>query len=105
MDRRIETRVVETGKVDLTTIIQKNACEVWWISVSTKTNNSEGLVTIHDGFDAAGSKKWKHQLFTSAHFNFVPPIPCDQGITVVSNSNVEYYTIAFRPKSWKKEPQ
>jgi len=103
MDRRIETRVIDTGDAALTTIIQRDACEVWWISVSEKTANTKGLIQIYDGFDASGKLQWQLEPAYARHCNFAPPIPCDQGITVYNDANIAAYTIAFRPKSWRKE--
>jgi len=103
MDRRIETRVIDTGDAALTTVIQKNACEVWWISVSYSGTQAAGLIRIYDGFDTSGKLEWQSEPLTSIHHNFIPPIPCDQGITVSNDASIASYTIAYRPKNWRKE--
>lgn len=103
MDRRIETRVVDTGDAALTTLIQKDACEVWWITVSAATILTKGLIKIYDGFDTNGKLEWQLEPAYSKHCNFIPPIPCDYGITVYNDANIASYTIAYRPKSWRKE--
>ncbi len=103
MDRRIETRVVEGTAADLTTIIQKNACEVWWITVTPKTAGTMTAVRIYDGFDTGGKQQWHaHSSYCRQH-NFIPPIPCDYGLTVCCDAETECYTIAYRPKGWPKE--
>jgi len=103
MDRRIETRVVDTGDAALTTVIQKDACEVWWLIASIKTPGTKGLLQIYDGFDRNGKLQYQHEPGYEVDHNFIPPIPCDQGITVYNDASIANYTIAFRPKSWKKE--
>lgn len=102
MDRRIETRVIDTGGVAATTLIQKDACEVWWITVSDKSADHAGELKLYDGFDADGKLKWQWEGIESKTHNFVPPIPCDQGIYIVSDDRVYSYTIAYRPKKWRK---
>ncbi|MBA7567055.1 hypothetical protein ES708_08755 [subsurface metagenome] len=103
MDRRIETRVVDTADAALTTIIQKDACEVWWISVSEKTPATKGLIQIYDGFDTQGKLQWQLEPSYTRNYKFIPPIPCDQGITVYNDANIASYTIAYRPKRWPRE--
>jgi len=103
MDRRIETRVVDTADAELTTIIQKDACKVWWITVNI-TKAQSGVLKIYDGFDTNGKLEWQFEGATEPHHcNFIPPIPCDMGITVYNDASIASYTIAFRPKSWRKE--
>ena len=103
MDRRIETRVIDTGGAALTTIIQKDACEVWWITVSG-IQAVACVIKIYDGFDAHGKLQWQCEPIGEAvTHNFIPPIPCDQGIFVYNDGDIKCYTIAFRPKSWRKE--
>jgi len=103
MDRRIETRVVDTGGGAKTTLVQKDACEVWWITVSPETVDTAGVVKIYDGFDAEGKLEWQLETGRAGTHNFVPPIPCDQGIFVSSDANIASFAIAFRPKKWSKE--
>lgn len=103
MDRRIETRVVITGGEALTTLIQKDACEVYWISMCLTGWQKEGRLTLYDGFDANGKLQWCITYRGGGHFNFIPPIPCDYGLTVVNNKDIETYTIAYRGKGWPRE--
>jgi len=103
MDRRIETRVIDTAGAALTTLIQKDACEVWWITVSPETLGTKGSLKIYDGFDATGKPEWQIESGYARQNNFIPPIPCDYGITVYNDANIACYTIAFRPKTWPRE--
>lgn len=103
MDRRIETRVVDTGDAALTTIIQKDACQVWWITVSEKTTGTKGLIKIYDGFDVHGKLQWQLEPGYSRNYNFIPPIPCDQGLTIYNDANIASYTVAYRGKGWPRE--
>lgn len=105
MDRRIETRVIDTADGALTTIIQKNACVVWWISFSPKTAGTAGVIKIYDGFDTNGKLQWQHEPSIAAIANFIPPIPCDMGITVYNDASIASYTIAYSGKSWPREPK
>jgi len=102
MDRRIETRVVDTGGAAATTLIQKDACEVYWIMASLETPGTQGLLQIYDGFDVAGKLQWQHEPGYEVDHNFIPPIPCEQGLTVYNDSNIACYTIGYRPRSWNK---
>lgn len=103
MDRRIETRVIDTAGAAATNLIQKDPCEVYWISVSPETANTKGLIQIYDGFDAGGKLKWQQEPAYSRQYNFIPPIPCDQGIFIYNDANIACYTVAYRPKKWRKE--
>ena len=102
MDRRIETRVIDTGGAPSTTLIQKDASEVWWITVSPETLATAGVIIIYDGFDATGKLKWQLESGFGLTHNFIPPIPCDYGICVTTDANIASFTIAFRPKSWSR---
>jgi len=62
-----------------------------------------GMLRIYDGFDAGGKLQWQLEPGYSRNYNFIPPIPCDQGITVYNDANIASYTIAYRPKKWRKE--
>lgn len=104
MDRRIETRVVDTvAGTKLTALIQKDPCEIWWITVSEETSGTKGLIQIYDGFDANGKLRWQLEPGYSRNYNFIPPIPCDMGIYVVNDANIASYTIGYRPKGWPRE--
>jgi len=103
MDRRIEVRTIDTGGVMLTTIIQKDACEIWWITVNAQTINTQGTLIIYDGFDVYGKLVWQIEPAYSRHHSFLPPIPCDQGITIYNDTHIASYTVGYRPKGWPKE--
>lgn len=100
-DKRIESRYVDGGAA-LTTLIQKDAVKVYWITVFPQTLNTIGVITIYDGFDAAGKVKWQLETGVVKHCLFSPPIPCDQGLFIGSDANVGGYTIAYRPVKWRK---
>jgi len=102
MDRRIETRVIDTAGAATTTLIQKDACKAWWITVSPETLGTAGVIKIYDGFDANGKLKWQLESGSGLTHNFIPPIPCDQGIYVTTDNKIASYAIAYRPKSWGK---
>ena len=103
MDRRIETKVVDTADAALTTIIQRDACEVWWISFSPKTHNTAGLIKIYDGLDTSGKLQWQHEPAVADKVNFIPCIPCDYGLTVYNDAGIASYTVAYRGKGWPRE--
>lgn len=102
MNRRIETRAVDTGGVAGALLISKDASEVWWITVSNKSTNHANEFLLYDGFDAGGKLKWILESIESATHNFVPPIPCEQGVYVVWSDRVYSFTIAWRPKKWDR---
>ena len=102
MDRRVETRVVETGNAALVTLISKDAAKVYWISASPVTPLTQGDLEIIDGFDAAGLDRWHCHPDIADHFNFIPGIDCEQGVTVVNDANIHCYTICWRVKKWDR---
>lgn len=105
MDRRIETRVVPGIADELETIIQKDACEVWWITVNV-TKLQSGVLKIYDGFDTNSKLQWQFEGdYEPHHCNFIPPIPCDYGLTIYIDANVASYTVAYRGKGWPREPK
>ena len=103
MDRRIETRVVDTGGVMLTTLIQKDACEVWWIALSPQTPKTPGVLKIYDGFDVHGKLEFQIETDYAFSYNFIPPIPCDYGLTIYNDTLIASYTVGYRPKGWPRE--
>lgn len=103
MDRRIETRVVEATDGATATLIQKDACEVYWIDLAPEAPNAPGALRLYDGFDTDGKLKFLAEIAYSRMCNFIPPIPCDQGIYVTTEAAIASYTIAYRPKKWTKE--
>ncbi|MBA7672705.1 hypothetical protein ES703_80891 [subsurface metagenome] len=108
MNRRINTRVVAPNGVAAATLIDKDASEVYWLTVAPNVFLTPGVVQIYDGFDAGGILKWEVQPGQSRHYNFIPPIHCEQGVFVYSDGDVGVYTIAWRPKKWdrpKPHPQ
>lgn len=102
MDRRIATRVIISAD-PTATLIQKDACEIWWIQVTPDHPGTQGEIRIYDGFDAGGKMVYASDIAYAHPTNFIPPIPCDQGIFVTTDDHLAGYTIGYRPKSWKKE--
>jgi len=100
MGRRIETRTIDTGGGAKTTIIQKNACEIPWISISAEADGTKGSVKIYDGVDAGGKLKWQSEPAREHHPIFTPPIVCDQGCCIVTDANIACYTVAYRSLGW-----
>lgn len=103
MNRRIDTRVVDTAGAITNTLINKDASEVYWITVSPETYKTPGLIQIYDGFDAGGKLVWQWEPGESRHANFIPPIHCEQGVFVYTDANIASYTIAWRPKKWDRK--
>lgn len=95
MDRRIQTRVIDTGGSAKSVLIQKDACYIHWVEVSPEISGTAGLVQIYDGFSTGGRLQWQLESAYSRHALFIPPIPCDQGIFVYNDANIACYTIAF----------
>jgi len=100
MGQRIETRTVDTGGGAKTTVIQTNACELFWISLSAETDGIKGSVKIYDDVDAGGKLKWQCEPAREHYCLFDPPIPCDQGACIVTDANIACYTVAYRSKGW-----
>jgi len=108
MNRRIVTRVVRPTDAVPDMLINRDATEVWWISVSVETLNAMGLIQIYDGFDAGGKLVWELTPGYARNYNFIPPIPCEQGVFVHTNTIDQHkifsYTIAYRAKKWDRPP-
>lgn len=102
MNRRIETRVIDTVHVAMGVLIERDASEVYWITVNPQTLGTMCLLQIYDGFDAAGKLEYQITPGYTRVENFVPPIHCDYGIFVYTDAHVESYTIAWRPKKWNR---
>jgi len=101
MDERIETRTVDTGGAAKSTVVQKNACEVCWISISAETDGTKGLVKLYDGLDNGGRLRWQSEPAREHHPIFIPRIPCDQGLFIYNDANIACYTVAYRSKGWR----
>lgn len=102
MNRRIVTRVVDTGGAALNTLIDRDASEVYWISMAPQAHLTAGLIQIYDGFDAAGKLVWQQEPSQARHENFIPPIHCEEAVFVYNNTDIAVYTIAWRPKKWDR---
>ena len=103
MTRRIETRVIDTAAAAKTVVVQTNACQLCWISLSVETDGTKGSVKIYDGVDAGGKLKWQSEPAREHHCPFDPPIPCDQGCCIVTDDKIACYTIAYRSLGWMAE--
>jgi len=102
MNRRIETRVVDTGGVLLNTVINRDASEVYWITVAPEASKTAGLIQIYDGFDVNGKLVWQWEPEEAKHANFIPPIHCEEGVFVYNDTHIGSYTIAWRAKKWDR---
>lgn len=106
MNRRIVTRVVRPTDAIPDMLINREATEVWWITVSVTTLNTMGLIQIFDGFDAGGKLVWEITPGYARSYNFIPPIPCEQGVFIHTNTvqdhDIYTYTIAYRAKKWDR---
>ena len=98
MSQRIETRVVDTGGAAKSTLIQKNACEVFWLSIYAEADGTKGSLTLYDGSDNGGKLKWQSEPAREHHCLFIPPIPCDVGLFIYNDAHIACYTVAYRSK-------
>lgn len=102
MNRRVATRVVAPNGAIADTLIDKDASEVYWITIAPNVFLTPGVVRIYDGFDLNGKLVWEAEPGQSRHYNFIPPIHCEQGVDVYNDGDVGVYTIAWRPKKWDR---
>lgn len=102
MNRRIEVRHFEPNGVATGYLINREATEVWWTTISPNVFLTPCEVHLYDGFDARDRPKWGCRPGQSRHYNFIPPIPCEQGVFVNCNADTGCVTIAFRPKKWDR---
>lgn len=110
MNRRINTRVVDTGGVAAPVppaaalpAIEKDASEVYWITVSPESIARSGHLFIYDGYDTLGKLVWQVEPARARTHNFIPPIHCEQGIYVSWDADIASFTIAWRPKKWDRQ--
>jgi len=103
MNRRIQTRVVVQATEGLGILIDKDASEIYWLTVSPAALNTMALIEVYDGYDAGGKPVLHLHPGYSRNHNFIPPIHCEQGIFVLTDANVLCYTIAWRPKKWDRK--
>ena len=99
-EKRIESRYVDGGSA-LTTLIQRDAVKVYWLTVFPETVATIGVIKIYDGFDTGGKLKWQLETGVVGHFVFLPPIPCEQGLFISSDANVGGYAVGYRPVKWE----
>lgn len=107
MNRRIETRVVYPTLAIPGMLIEKSASEVYFITIHPEVWLTAGTLQIFDGFDAAGKLVWESRPGQNRHYNFIPPIPCEQGVYILVSNTVQAvtihcYAVAWRPKKWDR---
>jgi len=102
MNRRINTRVVVQATEGLGILINKDASDIYWVSISPGALNTIALVSIYDGFDAGGRLVWEIHPGYARSYNFIPPIHCEQGVFVLTDAAILCYAIAWRPKKWDR---
>lgn len=102
MNIDIETRTIDTAGAAKNTAIQKDPCQVHWITVSAETPGTTGLVKIYDGFDTGGRLKWQQETAYAKHNPFISPIPCREALFVYNDANIAVYTIAYSLTRYNK---
>ncbi|GAI32675.1 unnamed protein product [marine sediment metagenome] len=109
MNRRINTRVIDTGgvaspvpPVAAQPPIEKEASEIYWMTVSPQALATQGWLNIYDGYDTWGKLVWRVEPGYARQHNFIPPIQCEQGIYAGWDAHIGSFTIAWRPKKWDR---
>lgn len=97
----VETRYVDGGAAK-STLIQKNAVKVHWISFFVETPGTAGVIQIYDGFDTGGKLKWQHEPDYAGHKILIPPFGCRQGLFIYNDANIGGYTIGWCPVPSKR---
>lgn len=95
---RIETRVVDTGGAAKSTLVNRTPTYVHWITVAAEALGTVGVIYIYDGFDTGGKLKWKLETGYGRHYNFIPAIPCDQGLFIYNDAAIASWTVGYEPK-------
>ncbi|MBA7582258.1 hypothetical protein ES708_24185 [subsurface metagenome] len=98
----VDTRYVDGG-ADRSTLIQKNAVKVHWISFFPESTATAGVIQMYDGFDNGGKLKWQHEPAYAGHKIFIPPFLCRQGLFIFTNAALGGYTIGYCPVSRDRE--
>jgi len=102
MDKRIESKVVDTAAAITNTIVNKDASQVHWLTVSVEAQGTPGLIQIYDGFDAAGKLVFQLEPSYARQHLFIPPITCNEAVFVYADAAIASYTIGYRPSSWQE---
>ena len=97
MDRRIESKVVDTAGAISNTIINKDLSMVHWLTISIEAQGAPALIQIYDGFDVEGVLKWQLEPSYAHQCLFIPPIFCNEGIFVYTDDGIACYTIGYHP--------
>lgn len=96
-DKRVQTRYVDGGAA--TNIqIAKGAARVHWISVFPQAVATVGVITIYDGMDAGGTKKYAMETGIVHQSIFSEPVPVRQGIFIAADANIGGYTVCWNPE-------
>lgn len=103
MDRRIATRVVDTGAAAQSVIVNKGPCDVYWLALGIETIGNRGVIQIYDGLDANGKLVFQGEAGYAHFHRFDPPIPCEQACFVYTDTGIACWTLAYSPRKWREE--
>lgn len=104
MDKKIVTRVIDTAGAAASIIVNKDPCEVYWLGFGVETISNRGVLKIYDGLDAGGKLVYQEEAGYAHFHRFDPPIPCEQGCFVTSDTGIACWTLAYASRKWQKEP-
>ena len=90
----IDSRYVDGGSA-LETTVQKAAVKVHWIHLFPETVATVGVITLYDGLDNGGRRKWQMESGLVGQFSFPSPILCHQGLHISSDANIGGYTVGY----------
>lgn len=101
---RIATRVLDTGGAAKSTIVNKTPTYVHWMTVSPEALGTAGVIKIYDGFDTGGKLVWQLESGYGRHYNFLPPILCEQGVFVYNDAAIASWVMGYHAaKGYKAE--
>jgi len=103
MNRRVATRVVDTGGAAQSVIINKDPCDVYWLNASPQAIATAGLIQIYDGLDTSGKLVFQCEAGYAHHHVFDPPIPCEQACFIYSDANMACWVLAYSSRKREEE--
>ena len=103
MDKRIATRVVDTGAAEQKVIANKDPTDVYWLGFGLETSGTRGVIKIYDGLDENGKLVYQCEAGYAHFHTFDPPIPCEQACFVHSDAAVACWSLGYASRKWQKE--
>jgi len=78
-------------------LVHDQEAVLYWIFVEPKTLGTKAVLTVYDGWDAAGVVKFSHDSGYARMCPFHPPFICNDALYIHADSEVASYSLGFLP--------